>query len=141
MACPAPPITGELVVVALKAAPGKQNPFCVFRVGEVVKRTKIDDGGGLYPIWDDQVNIPISAGHHQLQIQIFDKDNRNPNNLMADGIVDLQKVFRDKEHDGYFPLNIRGRPSTGIIYLELTFYSAVKKKKKNSESLDIKNIA
>ncbi|KAI7900877.1 C2 domain-containing protein [Cokeromyces recurvatus] len=131
MAYPPSLITGELVVVALKAeklqhkAPGKQSPFCIFRVGDVIKRTKTDEGGGLYPIWDDQVNIPVSAGHHQLHIQIFDRDNNNPNNLMAEGIVDLQKVFRDKEHDDYFPLNLHNRPSTGVIYLELTFYAAV----------------
>ncbi|KAL0143984.1 C2 domain-containing protein [Mucor lusitanicus] len=120
---PPPPLAGELVVVALKAAPGKQDPFCLFRVGDVIKRTKTDYGGGLYPIWDDQVNIPVAAGHYQMHVQIFDKDTK-PNNLMGDGIVDLKKVLRDKEHDGYFPLNFRGRQGTGVIYLELTFYSA-----------------
>jgi hypothetical protein len=64
------------------------------------------------------------AGYHQLNIQIFNKDT-NPNNLMAEGVVDLTKVLREKEHDGYFPLTFRGRPGTGVIYLELTFYSAV----------------
>ncbi|CAO0797336.1 unnamed protein product [Mucor circinelloides] len=124
-----PPLAGELVVVALKAeklqhqAPGKQDPFCLFRVGDVIKRTKTDYGGGLYPIWDDQVNIPVAAGQYQMHVQIFDKDTK-PNNLMGDGIVDLKKVLRDKEHDGYFPLQFRGRQSTGVIYLELTFYSA-----------------
>ncbi|OAC99467.1 hypothetical protein MUCCIDRAFT_125248, partial [Mucor lusitanicus CBS 277.49] len=88
----------------------------------VIKRTKTDYGGGLYPIWDDQVNIPVAAGHYQMHVQIFDKDTK-PNNLMGDGIVDLKKVLRDKEHDGYFPLNFRGRQGTGVIYLELTFYS------------------
>ncbi|CEP19834.1 hypothetical protein [Parasitella parasitica] len=124
-----PPIAGELVVVALKAeklqhqAPAKQDPFCLFRVGDVVKRTKTDYGGGLYPIWDDQVNIPVAAGQRQLHVQIFDKDTK-PNNLMGDGVIDLTKVLRDKEHDGYFPLRMRGRPDAGLIYLELTFYSA-----------------
>jgi hypothetical protein len=64
------------------------------------------------------------AGYQQLNMQIFDKDT-NPNNLMAEGIVDLTKVLREKEHDDYFPLLFRGRPGTGVIYLELTFYSAV----------------
>ncbi|KAI8637197.1 C2 domain-containing protein [Parasitella parasitica] len=119
-----PPIAGELVVVALKAVSCKQDPFCLFRVGDVVKRTKTDYGGGLYPIWDDQVNIPVAAGQRQLHVQVFDKDTK-PNNLMGDGVVDLAKVLRDKEHDGYFPLQMCGRPTTGLIYLELTFYSAV----------------
>lgn len=37
----------------------KQDPFCIFRVNEVVKRTKADYGGGSYPVWDDQVTIAI----------------------------------------------------------------------------------
>lgn len=74
-----------------------------------------------------KVNIPVAAGHYQMHVQIFDKDTK-PNNLMGDGIVDLKKVLRDKEHDGYFPLNFRGRQGTGVIYLELTFYSAVSKR-------------
>ncbi|GAA5809970.1 hypothetical protein MFLAVUS_003385 [Mucor flavus] len=124
-----PPIAGELVVVALKAeqlqhqAPTKQDPFCLFRVGDVVKKTKVDHGGGLYPIWDDQVNIPVAVGIHQMHVQIFDKDTK-PNNLMGEGVIDLTRVLREKEHDGYFPLQYKGRPNCGDIYLELTFYLA-----------------
>ncbi|KAG2193751.1 hypothetical protein INT47_005032 [Mucor saturninus] len=124
-----PHVIGELVVVALKAeklqhqAPAKQDPFCLFRIGDIAKRTKIDHGGGLYPIWDDQVNLPVTAGYHQMHVQIFDKDTM-PNNLMGEGIVDLSKVLREKEHDGYFPLHYRGKQNCGDIYLELTFYSA-----------------
>ncbi|CAO3661612.1 unnamed protein product [Rhizopus stolonifer] len=117
---------GELVVVALKAehlkhqSARKQDPFCVFRVNNIMKRTKADYGGGNYPIWDDQVNIPIGHGTYQMKVEIFDKDI-NPVNLMAEEIVDLSKVIREKEHDGYFPMKYRGQPG-GEIYLELTFY-------------------
>lgn len=70
------------------------------------------------------MNIPVGVGYHQMHVQIFNRDT-NPTNLMADGIVDLNKVLREKEHDGYFPLHFRGRPGGGDIYLELTFYPAV----------------
>ena len=59
-----------------------------------------------------------------MQVQIFNRDT-NPNNLMGEGVVDLTKVLREKEHDGYFPLRFRGRQGCGDIYLELTFYGAV----------------
>lgn len=59
-----------------------------------------------------------------MRAQIFDKDT-SPNNLMGEAIIDLTKVLREKEHDGYFPLHYRGRQNCGDIYLELTFYSAV----------------
>lgn len=69
------------------------------------------------------MNIPVTGGQHSLIVQVFDKTTQ-PNNLMADGVIDLSKVFRESEHDGYFPLLSKGRPG-GVIYLELTFYSAV----------------
>lgn len=59
-----------------------------------------------------------------MHVQIFNRDT-NPSNLMADGIVDLSKVLRETEHDGYFPLLFRGRPGGGDLYLELTFYQSV----------------
>ncbi|ORE22129.1 hypothetical protein BCV71DRAFT_172471 [Rhizopus microsporus] len=117
-------LLGELVVVALKAAASKQDPFCIFRVNEVVKRTKTDYGGGSYPIWDDQVNIPIRQGQHRLHVQIFDKE-ANARNLMGEGVVDLTKVLREREHDGYFPVKYQGKHG-GEIYLELTFYPIVR---------------
>ncbi|KAI9255288.1 hypothetical protein BY458DRAFT_409030, partial [Sporodiniella umbellata] len=98
----------------------KQDPFCIFSVNGIAKKTKADSGGNTYPVWDDQVNIPISHDAQQLRIEIFDRDP-SPLNLMADGWVDLSKVIREKEQDGYFPLYYRGQPG-GEIYLELTFY-------------------
>jgi hypothetical protein len=59
-----------------------------------------------------------------MQVTIFDKDTK-PNNLMGEGVIDLTKVLREKEHDGFFPLSFRGRQNCGEIYLELTFYGAV----------------
>lgn len=40
---------------------GKQDPFCVFRLGETAKRTKTDYRGGQQPLWDDQVTITVSS--------------------------------------------------------------------------------
>ncbi|CAO3680417.1 unnamed protein product [Rhizopus stolonifer] len=121
-----PSLIGELVVVALKAenlqeqANRKQDPFCLFRVNGIAKTTKIDYGGGSYPVWDDQVNIPLSHGHQLLHIQIFDRDT-NPNNFMGEGMIDLSKVLKEREHDGYFLLKYKGQPA-GEVYLEMTFY-------------------
>ncbi|KAG1328745.1 hypothetical protein G6F62_008003 [Rhizopus arrhizus] len=55
-----------------------------------MKRTKTDYGGGSYPIWDDQVNIPISHGPYQMRVQVFNKD-MNPNHLMGEAVIDLAK--------------------------------------------------
>ena len=44
---------------------------------------------------------------------------------MAEGIIDITTVLRDKEYDGYFALSYKGKPGYGVIYLELTYYPNV----------------
>ncbi|ORY94240.1 C2 domain-containing protein [Syncephalastrum racemosum] len=124
-----PPI-GELVIVALRAIVGKQDPFCVFRLGEVAQRTKTDYRGGQHPLWDDQVNIPVPPNKTKLYMQLFDEDSHRED-LISEGELDLTKVLREGEQDDWFPLSYRGRKA-GEIYLELTFYSAVSSKKENT---------
>jgi Ca2+-dependent lipid-binding protein len=58
-----------------------------------------------------------------MHIQIFDRDP-HPHNLMGEGTIDLSKVIREKEHDGYFLMKHNGQQA-GEIYLELTFYPVV----------------
>ncbi|KAI8391139.1 C2 domain-containing protein [Radiomyces spectabilis] len=118
-----PKIIGELAVVALKAIVGKQDPFCVFRLGEVAKKTKTDYRGGQHPLWDDQVNIPVPEGKTKMRVQLFDEDSKRED-LISEGEIDITKAITEGEADDWFPLTYRGR-SAGQIYLELTFYSAV----------------
>ncbi|KAI9308798.1 C2 domain-containing protein [Cunninghamella echinulata] len=120
---------GELVVIALKAENlpsrvpnGPQDPFCIFKLGSVAKKTKIDKRGGQNPIWDDQVNLPVPGGTTRLFVQIFNRQAANEN-LISEGHVDLHEVLRKGEHDGFFPLIFNGKQG-GRIYLELTFYAS-----------------
>ncbi|KAI9284524.1 hypothetical protein BC943DRAFT_361224 [Umbelopsis sp. AD052] len=125
---PAKPI-GELAVVALKARNlpdreivGKQDPFCVFRLGDQAKKTKTDHRGGQHPLWDDQVNLIVPEGKTKMIVQLFDEDKRKED-LISEGEVDLTHVLKEGEQDEWFDLQYKGRPA-GQIYLELTFYSA-----------------
>ncbi|KAI9250426.1 C2 domain-containing protein [Phascolomyces articulosus] len=116
-------LAGELVVVAIKAVIGKQDPFVTFRLGEVAKRTKTDYRGGQRPIWDDQVNLPVPEGKTKLYMQVFDEDGPRED-LISEGEIDLTNVLKEGEEDNWYPLKYRGKRA-GDIYIELTFYSAV----------------
>ncbi|ORZ12005.1 C2 domain-containing protein [Absidia repens] len=119
----AQPVTtiGELVVIALKAASGRQDPFCIFKLGSAAKKTKVDQNGGKNPIWDDQINLPVPPGITRLFVQVFNRQAAKEN-LISEGHVDLHEVLRKGEHDGFFPLVMNGTKA-GQIYLELTFYA------------------
>ncbi|KAI8090061.1 uncharacterized protein BX664DRAFT_281493 [Halteromyces radiatus] len=120
---------GELAVVALKAKDlpnreivGKQDPFCVFRLGEEAKKTKTDYRGGQHPVWDDQVNLIVPEGKVKMRVQLFDEDAKRED-LISEADIDISTVIKEGEQDGWFPLTYKGRKA-GEIYLELTFYSA-----------------
>ncbi|CAO3587725.1 unnamed protein product [Absidia cylindrospora] len=100
---------------------GKQNPFCIFKLGSVAKKTKTDQNGGQSPIWDDQINLPVPPGATRLFVQIF-SGQASKENLISEGHVDLNEVLRKGEHDGFFPLVLNGKKA-GQIYLELTYYA------------------
>ncbi|KAI8329759.1 C2 domain-containing protein [Chlamydoabsidia padenii] len=114
---------GELAVVALKAVVGKQDPFCVFRLGEEAKKTKTDYRGGQHPVWDDQVNLMVPEGKVKMRVQLFDEDAKRED-LISETDLDITTVIKEGEQDGWFPLSYKGRKA-GEIYLELTFYAAV----------------
>ncbi|ORZ06721.1 C2 domain-containing protein [Absidia repens] len=129
---------GELVVIALKAANGKQDPFCIFKLGSVAKKTKTDRNGGQNPIWDDQINLPVPPGATRLFIQIFSRQ-ASQENLISEGHVDLNEVLRKGEHDGFFPLVLNGKKA-GQIYLELTFYAVRSWKARKDDCIPINKI-
>ncbi|ORX58157.1 hypothetical protein DM01DRAFT_1283365 [Hesseltinella vesiculosa] len=114
---------GELAVVAIKAVVGKQDPFCVFRLGEEAKKTITDYRGGQHPVWDDQVNLTVYEGKTKMYVQLFDEDAKRED-LISEGEVDLTAVIKDGEQDDWYPLSYKNRRA-GDIYLELTFYAAV----------------
>ncbi|CAO3625723.1 unnamed protein product [Mucor fragilis] len=124
-----PKIIGELVIVAYKARHlpereviGKQDPFVVFRIGEVIQKTKTDLRGGQHPTWDDQVTLPVPEKKTVVLVQVYDEDGKRQE-LISECDLDITQVLQDGEEDNWYPLTYKGR-SAGEIYLELTFYSA-----------------
>ncbi|KAL1925424.1 uncharacterized protein VTP21DRAFT_307 [Calcarisporiella thermophila] len=122
-------IIGELVVVALKAKNlpnreiiGKQDPYCTFRIGTNVQRTKTDKRGGQKPEWDDQVNFKLNEGETKLFVQVLDED-RNKSDLIGEANIDFSRVLKEGELDDWFKLEYNGRYA-GEIYIEFTFYSS-----------------
>ncbi|KAG2203033.1 hypothetical protein INT47_013249 [Mucor saturninus] len=124
-----PRIIGELVIVAYKARHlperelvGKQDPFVVFRLGEVTKKTKTDLRGGQHPTWDDQVNLPVPEKKKVVIVQLFDEDAKRQE-LISECELDITKALEEGEDDDWYQLHYKGREA-GQIYLELTFYAA-----------------
>ncbi|RUP13536.1 hypothetical protein BC936DRAFT_139741, partial [Jimgerdemannia flammicorona] len=99
-------IVGELVVIALKGRNlpnreiiGKQDPFCVFRIGDSTQKTKTDYRGGQHPIWDFQVNLHVAEKKKTMLTQVFTEDQKKED-LIGEAEIDLTTVLKDGEQDG-----------------------------------------
>ncbi|ORE12013.1 hypothetical protein BCV72DRAFT_196430 [Rhizopus microsporus var. microsporus] len=66
--------------------------------------------------------MPVPEKKKMMVVQIYDEDSKREE-LISECDLDISKVLEEGEHDGWFPLQYKGRPA-GEIYLEMTFYSA-----------------
>ncbi|KAF9186345.1 hypothetical protein BGZ51_007309 [Haplosporangium sp. Z 767] len=124
---------GELVIVPIQGKDlpnrerfGKQDPFILFKLGNVSKRSTTDVRGGQRPIWkDDQINIFMyesdAKDAKSLYVTCLDEDPKK-NDLIGDCVINLAKVLEQGEHDDWFELSYKGREA-GELLLQLTYYS------------------
>ncbi|KAF9945553.1 hypothetical protein BGZ70_003742 [Mortierella alpina] len=124
---------GELVIIPIQGKDlpnrerfGKQDPFILFKLGNVSKRSSTDVRGGQRPIWkDDQINIFMyesdAKDAKSLYVTCLDEDPKK-NDLIGDCVINLAKVLEQGEHDDWFELSYKGREA-GMLMLQLTYYS------------------
>ncbi|KAK6336542.1 hypothetical protein TWF696_002091 [Orbilia brochopaga] len=125
------PLIGTLVVVVDKAknlpnhkSIGKQDPYCVLRLGKHVKKTDPDKRGGQTPKWDAERRFPVhdSADYRNLKIVIFTDDKKTE--LIGETVINLDKILDTAgggQSDGWHQCKCRGRYA-GDIRVELTFW-------------------
>ncbi|CAO3564977.1 unnamed protein product [Mortierella alpina] len=125
--------TGELVIVPIQGRDlpnrerfGKQDPFILFKLGNVSKRSSTDVRGGQRPRWkDDQINILMYESDAKdatsLYVTCLDEDHQK-SELIGDCVINLAKVLEHGEHDDWFELSYKGREA-GELMLQLTYYS------------------
>ncbi|KAF8936039.1 hypothetical protein EDD21DRAFT_385055 [Dissophora ornata] len=124
---------GELVIVPIQGRDlpnrerfGKQNPFTLFKLGNVTKKSSTDVRGGQRPRWkDDQINILMyeSDAKDATSLYVTCLDDDHPKNeLIGDCVINLTKVLEQGEQDDWFELHYKGREA-GELMLQLTYYS------------------
>lgn len=110
---------------------GKQDPYCVVRMGLDAQRTHVVKRGGQTPEWDDEFRFEIESDdpgkpfqvYNSLRITVFN-DAKEPD-LIGDTTLDLRNVYKKGEFDEWVSLKFRDRYA-GEVYIEMTFYSTVK---------------
>ncbi|KAF3932103.1 hypothetical protein ABW20_dc0106780 [Dactylellina cionopaga] len=125
------PLIGTLVVVVDKAknlpnlkSIGKQDPYCVLRLGKHVKKTDPDKRGGQTPKWDKELRFPVhdSADYRALKVVIFTDDKKTE--LIGETLVSLDTILDTSgggQSDGWHQCKCRGRYA-GDVRVEITFW-------------------
>ncbi|KAG0319978.1 hypothetical protein BGZ97_001031 [Linnemannia gamsii] len=124
---------GELVIIPIQGRDlpnrerfGKQDPFILFKLGNVAKRSTTDIRGGQRPRWkDDQINIFMYESDAKdatsLYVTCLDEDPQK-NDLIGDCVINMVRVMEYGEQDDWFQLSYKGREA-GELLLQLTYYS------------------
>ncbi|KAF9124305.1 hypothetical protein BG015_005114 [Linnemannia schmuckeri] len=124
---------GELIIVPIQGRDlpnrerfGKQDPFILFKLGNVSKRSSTDVRGGQRPRWkDDQINIKMYESDAKdatsLYVTCLDEDHQK-NDFIGNCVINLAKVLDYGEHDDWFELTFKGREA-GELQLQLTYFS------------------
>lgn len=138
-----------------KKSIGKQDPYCTLQLGTHSQKTKPDKRGGQHPTWDEQLHFEIyddmedqlrntddAAGSigsssssssprkrptktsKTLRVACYADDTKEPE-FIGDGVVDLTDTLKSGEFDEWVTIKAKDRYA-GEVYLELTFYSAVR---------------
>ncbi|EPS39761.1 hypothetical protein H072_6430 [Dactylellina haptotyla CBS 200.50] len=125
------PLIGTLVAVVDKAknlpnlkSIGKQDPYCVLRLGKHVKKTEPDKRGGQTPKWDAELRFPVhdSGDYRNLKVVIFTDDKKTE--LIGECVLNLDTILDTAgggQSDGWHQCKCRGRYA-GDIRIELTFW-------------------
>lgn len=142
-----------------KKSIGKQDPYCTLQLGTLTQKTKPDKRGGQHPQWDEQLhfeiyddmedqlrNVNSEAGDSlgastlkkskkksakKLRVACYADDTKEPE-FIGDGMVDLTDTLKSGEFDEWVTIKAKDRYA-GEVYLELTFYSAVRIEEKSCQ--------
>ena len=76
---------------------GKMDPYCRVVVGSQSQRTKVADGAGKFPSWQDELSFLVT-GEEKIVVEIWDFDHSTQDDFVGSGSISVDVV---KEQDGW----------------------------------------
>ncbi|EEB05265.2 C2 domain-containing protein Fic1 [Schizosaccharomyces japonicus yFS275] len=121
-------ILGELVVYVQKARNldnrqllGKQSPYCVCRIGEVVKRTRPNHKGGQLPVWDAELRFDIkSEAYNVMKVAVCCTGFRKRVLEIGDTVISIKKALEEGEFEDWVEIQQNYR-FAGQVLIKVQF--------------------
>lgn len=87
---------------------GKMDPYCKVTLGTFTQKTKIADGAGKFPNWQDQ--LVFKKGHEDsITVEVWDYDSASKDDLVGSATVPLSRMLATHKWEDWIEITHRGR--------------------------------
>ena len=91
---------------------GKNDPYCLLKIGTIKHKTKVISSGGANPVWNERFQLQIFEGMSSIQLTCLDQDP-GKDDIIGLGVIDLENAFRTGVLDQWIPL----RPEDSTMFV------------------------
>lgn len=120
---------------------GRQDPYCVLRVGEQRDRTKTCANGGTRPRWNERFNFSLAGHESALDLEVWNANKLTSDAYIGAALVSLGDVFASGTQDASVPLRDKKNKISGNVTLVLRFAPAERGDANRSHSNHAQNAA
>ena len=86
---------------------GKMDPYCKVALGTFVQKTKIADGAGKFPNWQDQ--LVFKKNHEDIiTVEVWDYDSASKDDLVGSATVPISRMTATRNWEDWIEITHRG---------------------------------
>ena len=92
---------------------GSMDPYCIVCLGTEKQRSRVADGAGKFPNWQDQF-VFRRTNQDQIIIQVWDKDSASSDDMVGEGNLVLNSILGSKSWEDWVEIRHRGRKAGDV---------------------------
>lgn len=98
---------------------GKMDPFCVMKINNIEKKTKVLDDAGKVPKWEESFEFQAKIGDI-LSFIVYDEDKIG-NDLVGQGSFSITELYLNNKTLSWLPITYDKNKAAGEVYFEIEF--------------------
>ena len=105
---------------------GSVDPYLVVTTEGQNRRSRVAEGMGRTPVWNDRLVFSLDAGQTRLHFALYDKEVLTSGDFLAEGSVSLSNLSPTGQTDCWLCLSRRGM-LVGRLHYQLNFEPLIEK--------------
>ena len=94
----------------------KMDPYVVLHVGEQTFKSSVCKNGGLEPVWNETLNVPIN-GQPEIKLQVLDKDMITKDGLIGEAMIPVAALLQQGGYSQWYTVFDLNKQNAGYIQL------------------------